>query len=409
MRRFDKKHNIEKANLLAEQRYLESKGLINEDETAPYDGNIPMRPLTDEEKKDIIKWVEDFKKKNRYFDPYQDFAFDYISGTKHHRIATVANLDNKSENSLWNVKIPEDAWPGKIIGNMNYTDAYKEEQAYKQNGGLYEGDEDMLFEERFNDLFKFLDAKDPQKMSQGNAYYTAPLGSSYMNKYVKDEEGNKTLNPYYGRILKHTVFMFGWADTYKRAEERRTGGDVELGARSGQYDKVKGYDVLEEGKNGYYLPILPTGSEYSFTYVDDNGNQEPIEKEEVKKYTKPPRPSDGKSKFRPLMINRISKIKAGGNEWINPKAEFEYMGPGNVNENVSDISEGPDDFKLMANLIVTRIASKEVGSEEFFDYLINNKEEVLNFVRGLDSDIPENPYLKILMLNPKESLRLLNV
>jgi hypothetical protein len=31
MRRFDKKHNIEKANLLAEQRYLESKGLIKED------------------------------------------------------------------------------------------------------------------------------------------------------------------------------------------------------------------------------------------------------------------------------------------------------------------------------------------------------------------------------------------
>ena len=30
MRRFEKKHKIEKANLLAEQRYLESKGLINE-------------------------------------------------------------------------------------------------------------------------------------------------------------------------------------------------------------------------------------------------------------------------------------------------------------------------------------------------------------------------------------------
>lgn len=30
MRRFDKKHNIERANLLAEQRYLKSKDLINE-------------------------------------------------------------------------------------------------------------------------------------------------------------------------------------------------------------------------------------------------------------------------------------------------------------------------------------------------------------------------------------------
>jgi hypothetical protein len=32
MRRFDKKNNIKKANLLAEQRYLQSKGLINESE-----------------------------------------------------------------------------------------------------------------------------------------------------------------------------------------------------------------------------------------------------------------------------------------------------------------------------------------------------------------------------------------
>jgi hypothetical protein len=30
MRRFDKKYKIEKANLLSEQRYLQSKGLVNE-------------------------------------------------------------------------------------------------------------------------------------------------------------------------------------------------------------------------------------------------------------------------------------------------------------------------------------------------------------------------------------------
>lgn len=32
MRRFDKKNNIKKVNLLSEQRYLESKGLLNENE-----------------------------------------------------------------------------------------------------------------------------------------------------------------------------------------------------------------------------------------------------------------------------------------------------------------------------------------------------------------------------------------
>jgi hypothetical protein len=34
MRRFDKTKNMTKVNLLAEQRYLTSKGLINEEETS---------------------------------------------------------------------------------------------------------------------------------------------------------------------------------------------------------------------------------------------------------------------------------------------------------------------------------------------------------------------------------------
>lgn len=43
MRRFDKKNNIAKANLLAEQRYLESKGLIKEnmvDESDLYEAGL---------------------------------------------------------------------------------------------------------------------------------------------------------------------------------------------------------------------------------------------------------------------------------------------------------------------------------------------------------------------------------
>ena len=43
MRRFDKKQKIEKANLLSEQRYLTSKGLINEDETTPQNFSEYMR------------------------------------------------------------------------------------------------------------------------------------------------------------------------------------------------------------------------------------------------------------------------------------------------------------------------------------------------------------------------------
>jgi hypothetical protein len=42
MRRFDKNLNIQKANLLAEQRYLESKGLVNENYELTEEGRISM-------------------------------------------------------------------------------------------------------------------------------------------------------------------------------------------------------------------------------------------------------------------------------------------------------------------------------------------------------------------------------
>ena len=42
MRRFDKKYNMQKANLLAEQRYLESKGLIKESEELTEEGRTSM-------------------------------------------------------------------------------------------------------------------------------------------------------------------------------------------------------------------------------------------------------------------------------------------------------------------------------------------------------------------------------
>lgn len=50
MRRFDKKRNMTKANLLAEQRYLESKGLIKEDETPMELVIVPDMPTTDASK-----------------------------------------------------------------------------------------------------------------------------------------------------------------------------------------------------------------------------------------------------------------------------------------------------------------------------------------------------------------------
>ena len=55
MRRFDKKHNIEKANLLAEQRYLMSKGLISENNIPSIRKEIERLGLNPEDVEIIMK------------------------------------------------------------------------------------------------------------------------------------------------------------------------------------------------------------------------------------------------------------------------------------------------------------------------------------------------------------------
>jgi len=192
---------------------------------------------------------------------------------------------------------------------------------------LLENYSQNLNEESYQDLFEFLDNK-VQPMSMGTAYYVASLNSG-MNKKLP----NKEPNPMYDRVFKNTRFMFRWKDTFKSALER-SGEDREVGPRSGQFEKVEGYDMLDVRPNGaLYLPILPTGSEYELSYKDDSGKLVPISKEEIKPYLKPYNPSSKGAlapAFRLLMVDRIAKIAAGGNTWTNLNFKGRYMGPGNV-------------------------------------------------------------------------------
>ncbi len=193
---------------------------------------------------------------------------------------------------------------------------------------LNEGLQRILKEETYRDLFDFLD-QDPRKMTNGTAYYVASMDSS-MNKFMVDSDGNKVPNPMYGKIFKHTRFMFPWKDTYNRAMERK-GSEREIGQRSGTFEKVVGYDVLERGKSGLYLPILPTGSEYKYVMMDGN-EFKVIGKEDVLPYLRPSSPSSGGSvvDFRLLIVDKIAKLTGGGNVWINPEFKGSYMGMGIV-------------------------------------------------------------------------------
>lgn len=182
-----------------------------------------------------------------------------------------------------------------------------------------------LSEEVYDDLFQFLDNK-VQKMSMGTVYYVSEM-TSYMNKKLIDG----TPNPMYGRVFKNTRFIFRWNDTFKRALERQ-GEDRELNQRKGKFEKVEGYELLEKGKSGLYLPILPTGSEYEYTYLTDKGTLVPIGKQEVKKYLRPTPPPTGENipQYRLLIVDKIAKVVAGGNIWTNPNFQGTYMGPGTL-------------------------------------------------------------------------------
>lgn len=188
--------------------------------------------------------------------------------------------------------------------------------------------EGILSEAMYNDLFEFL-GQGFGKMTQGTAYYVSSMDTSMNKNIIDPNTGEKIPNPMYGKIFKHTRFMFPWGDTYARARERK-GIEGEIGQRSGQYEKIQGFDMLESGKSGLYLPILPSGSEYVYAMMDGN-DFVPISKEEVKPYLRPSgAPQSEGPKFRLLIVNNIAKLTGGGNVWTNPDFKLNYIGPGAI-------------------------------------------------------------------------------
>lgn len=186
----------------------------------------------------------------------------------------------------------------------------------------------MLNEEKYNDVFEFL-GQGFGKMTQGTAYYVSSMNSSMNKNIVDPATGEKMPNPMYDKLYKHTRFMFPWGDTYKRAKDRK-GITTEPGERRGEFERLEGFDMLETGKSGLYLPILPSGSEYRYAVLDGNDFVE-VSKDEVKPYLRQSSapPSEGPN-FRLLIVNNIVKLTGGGNIWVNPEFKFNYIGPGNI-------------------------------------------------------------------------------
>jgi hypothetical protein len=201
----------------------------------------------------------------------------------------------------------------------------------------------LLTEEKIDDFFKFL-AKDPNNKSMASVMYTNPVK---VNKFIfktntdvitaSSADPNfaqsmldasvKVPNPMFDKLYKNTRFMFRWQDTYKQAMDR-VNPEHEMGERRGIYDKVEGFEVLEMGKSGLYLPIIPTGSESTYS-VFDNGQWSTISKEEAYQYMpKASGVNPNAIPMRALIVDRIYKIKSGGHEWLNPHFKYKYLGFG---------------------------------------------------------------------------------
>ena len=190
-----------------------------------------------------------------------------------------------------------------------------------------------LMESKIDDFFNFLE-KDPKKNTIAYVYYTSLVK---VNKSFINDKGEKEANPMDGKLYKNTMFSFRFGDTYKRAVERDA-PEHEMGKRSGTFEKVEGYSVVESGKNGLYLPILPLGNKATYS-TNDNGTWKVVDKEEIRKYlptSKPSAPASGVA-FRLLKLDNIYMLRGGGNEWVNPNFQLKYSGAGGAG---SESTEG---------------------------------------------------------------------
>jgi hypothetical protein len=185
----------------------------------------------------------------------------------------------------------------------------------------------IIKEEAIDDFFHFLE-QNPKKGSFAYVYYTRPLT---LNKSFFDIDGEKKPNPYYGKIFKHSRYRFSfeqlYADTVAKKNPEYVGGQ-----RKGNYEKVQGFNYLESGKSGLYLPIIPTETKSTYSIIEPSGENKVVDYEDIKLYLKPPSTSSGGSgvKVLQLIVDKIAKISAGGNTWINPNFEYEYLGPGTI-------------------------------------------------------------------------------
>jgi len=255
-------------------------------------------------------------------------------------------------------------------------------------------EEGILKEEKIDDFFHFLE-RNPKKGSFAYAYYTRPLS---LNKTFTDVDGEKKPNPYYGKLFKHSRYKFSFEQLYAD-KKKKEDPEYVAGERRGEYQKVEGFKYLEMGKSGLYLPIMPMETKSTYSVVEPNGENRVVSYDDIKLYLRPQSPSsDGSGiKILQLIVDKIAKLSAGGNTWINPNFIYEYLGPGTIGEN--KLTEAPNqiinetpyddiDFGFLDQEDQEKAALWTKASEEFYNKMAKDS-DILKEIYRIFLDMPD--------------------
>lgn len=167
-----------------------------------------------------------------------------------------------------------------------------------------------------DDFFEFLN-RHVQKNTFAYVYYTYPL------RMNKGGRGGVEPNPYYGQILKHKPYEFRWDRTYAEAQ-KALNPDYEFKGSKAEYTPVEGAKIIQNGKNGLYFPIVPTGNGGKTIYT--TLDYQPIDESELAQWIPNKNYNPNFAAYMNCLVDRVAGISAGGAFWKNPDFKFRYMG-----------------------------------------------------------------------------------
>ena len=206
-----------------------------------------------------------------------------------------------------------------------------QEEIQKEKEKIFNSEEFKVKKEKklkeLEDFFKVLDSK---KCTFAYLYAANTLDSQ-LAKEMKDEEGNRVENPMFGKIFKVTTYKLHLNDSYKDVVKRNN-PNWEVQSRSGDYEKVKGYEVYFTKSGNLMLSISNFTSTSKYYMKEDDGSMKEIKLSEIQPYLKMSsslkfsktqdnnnlETSTGSGvQFRNINVDKIYKLNGGGKSWNN--------------------------------------------------------------------------------------------